>query len=97
MNYTYMVMCRDGSLYTGWTNDLKARLLAHNRGRGAKYTRSRLPVHLVYFEEYEVRQEALRRECAIKKLSRSDKLKLIESMPVSRQDKISRYNRNDYP
>ena len=64
--YTYILECGDGSLYTGWTNDLVRRMKAHNAGRGAKYTRSRLPVRLVYFEEFDSRQEALRREWQIK-------------------------------
>ena len=57
--YTYMVECADGSLYTGWTNDLKRRVAAHNAGRGAKYTRSRRPVRLVYFERFATKEEAL--------------------------------------
>ena len=77
MNYTYMVMCSDGSLYTGWTTDLDRRVRCHNKGQGAKYTKSRLPVRLVYHEEFETKQEAMQREYAIKQLSRQDKLKLI--------------------
>ena len=77
MNYTYMLRCNDGTLYTGWTTDLEKRIHAHNDGKGAKYTKSRTPVNLVYFEAFETKQEALRRESAIKKMSRSDKLKLI--------------------
>ena len=79
MNYTYIVECADGSLYCGWTNDLEARVTAHNSGRGAKYTRSRLPAELVYSEEYESRSEAMSREWHIKRLSRSEKLELIAS------------------
>ena len=78
MNYTYVLRCNDGTLYTGWTTDLKKRVHAHNDGKGAKYTKSRTPVTLVYYEVYETKQEALRRESAIKKMSRSDKLKLIQ-------------------
>ncbi|MBQ9156114.1 MAG: GIY-YIG nuclease family protein [Eubacterium sp.] len=78
MNYTYMVECADGTLYTGWTTDLTGRIRAHNLGRGAKYTKSRLPVHLVYYEEFETKQEAMRREYAVKQLTRSDKLRLIK-------------------
>lgn len=77
MNYTYMLKCKDGTLYTGWTTDLKKRVHAHNEGKGAKYTKSRTPVTLVYYEVFETKQEALRRESAIKKMPRSDKLKLI--------------------
>ena len=76
-NYTYMLRCRDGSLYTGWTNHLAERVAAHQAGRGAKYTKSRRPVILVYYEEYETKSEALRREAAIKKLSRQEKLRMI--------------------
>ena len=79
MNYTYIVRCRDGSLYTGWTNDLERRMREHNAGKGAKYTKSRRPVVLVYFEAFETRQEAMSREYAIKRLKREDKLKLLES------------------
>lgn len=77
MNYTYLVKCSDGSLYCGWTNDLEKRVSAHNAGSGAKYTRSRRPVELVWFEEHETREEAMSRECQVKKLSRAEKLQLI--------------------
>ena len=76
--YTYILKCADGTLYCGWTNDLDRRLKAHNSGKGAKYTRSRLPVALVYFEELESQAEAQRREFEIKKLPRKRKLELIE-------------------
>lgn len=76
MNYTYILRCADGTLYTGWTNDLAKRLAAHNAGRGAKYTRARLPVELYYWESFETREEAMRREAAVKKLSRCEKLAL---------------------
>ncbi len=56
MNYVYLLRCGDGTFYCGWTNNLTARVAAHNRGNGAKYTRSRLPVELVYYEEYDSRQ-----------------------------------------
>lgn len=78
MNYTYILSCADGTLYTGWTNDLDRRLAAHNAGKGGKYTRSRLPVSLVYHEEFETKEEAMSREWAIKHLTREQKLKLIE-------------------
>lgn len=77
-HYTYILRCRDNTLYTGYTNDLEKRIRAHNEGKGAKYTRGRGPVELVYFEEFSDKNEALRRECAIKKLSRSEKELLIE-------------------
>lgn len=79
--YVYIVECRDHSLYTGWTTHLQERIEAHNRGRGAKYTRSRGPVKLVYLETWETKEEALRREAAIKKMSRSQKLQLIGTGP----------------
>ena len=79
MNYVYMLRCRDGSLYTGWTNDLVKRLKAHNSGSSSKYTRTRLPAELVYFEEWESKEAAMSREWHIKRLSREEKLKLIEN------------------
>lgn len=79
MNYTYLLKCSDGTLYCGWTNELKKRLQAHNDGKGAKYTRGRRPVELVYHEEYKTKQEAMKREVEIKRLSRNEKEKLIKS------------------
>lgn len=73
----YMLQCRDGSLYTGITNDLDRRLQAHDSGRGARYTRSRLPVTLVYREPQPNRSAALKREAAIKRLPRAAKQKLV--------------------
>ena len=78
MNYTYIVQCRDGSLYTGWTNDLKKRIEAHNAGKGAKYTKSRRPVKLLYYEEFDSREEAMRREYEIKHMSRKKKEEVIQ-------------------
>lgn len=78
MNYTYLLQCADGTLYCGWTNHLEKRVETHNAGKGAKYTKSRRPVILVYYEEYETKSEALRREAAIKKLSRQEKLRMIQ-------------------
>ena len=75
--YTYILRCADGSLYTGWTNDLGKRLAAHNAGNGAKYTKSRRPVELVYFETFATKEEAMRREYAVKQLTREEKLRLI--------------------
>lgn len=80
MNYTYILRCGDGSLYTGWTNNLEKRLEAHNAGRGGRYTRSRLPVKLVYYESFDKKNEAMRREAAIKKLTRQEKEKLIKGI-----------------
>lgn len=77
--FVYMLRCKDGSLYTGWTNDLEHRLAMHNSGRGAKYTRGRGPLKLVYSEELPDKEAALRRECAIKKLRREQKLALLQT------------------
>ena len=77
MNYTYIVKCRDNTYYTGWTKDLDRRMKAHNSGTGAKYTRSRRPVRLVYYEAYRTKEEAMRRERKIKRMSRKEKEKLI--------------------
>lgn len=77
--FVYMLRCKDGSLYTGWTNDLERRLAMHNSGRGAKYTRGRGPLELVYSEELPDKEAALRRECAIKKLRREQKLALLQT------------------
>ena len=77
MNYVYILRCADGSLYTGWTNDLEKRVKTHNAGKGAKYTKTRLPVELVYYEEYEEKGEALSRVLSIKKLKKTAKEKLI--------------------
>lgn len=78
-NYTYILRCADGTLYTGWTNDLEKRLAAHNAGTGAKYTRPRRPIILVYHEVFETKEAAMRREWEIKHLSRLQKLRLIEA------------------
>ena len=78
MNYTYILSCADGTLYTGWTNDLDRRLAAHNAGKGGKYTRVRLPVTLVHHEEFDTKEEAMSREYAIKQMTRAQKMKLIE-------------------
>ena len=81
-NITYILRCADGTLYTGWTNDLPRRLQAHNAGTGAKYTRPRRPVCLVYQESFPTKQEAMRRDWEIKQYSRAEKLRLI----AARQD-----------
>ena len=77
MNVCYMLRCADGSLYTGWTNDLENRLRAHNEGRGGKYTRSHRPVALVWFEAFDTREEAMRREWQVKHLSKRQKEALV--------------------
>jgi putative endonuclease len=76
MHFVYIIKCKDGTLYTGWTTDVSARIKAHNEGAGAKYTKGRTPVSLLYTESFESKSDALRREMAIKKLSRSEKLNL---------------------
>lgn len=77
--FVYILRCADDSLYTGITNDVERRIAAHNEGTGAKYTRGRGPVVLMYQEECEDKSAALRREIEIKKLSRAEKLALIEA------------------
>ena len=82
MNYTYMVECADGTLYTGWTTDVQKRVKAHNEEKkGAKYTKAKRPVKLVYYEGYETKEEAMRREYAVKQLTRKQKLELIHLDP----------------
>ena len=76
-NVVYMLRCGDGSLYTGWTNCIEKRVAAHQAGKGGKYTRARLPVELAYLEECSTKQEAMRREWAIKHLTREEKQELI--------------------
>ncbi len=77
MNYTYILECKDGTYYTGWTNNLNKRLKDHNDGKGAKYTKARLPVSLIYYEEFQTKQEAMSREYVIKHMTRKEKSKLI--------------------
>ena len=79
LSYVYILLCKDESLYTGWTVNLDKRVETHNRGKASKYTRGRLPVELVYYEEFEDKIHAQRREYAIKQLKRKEKLELIES------------------
>ena len=78
-SYTYILKCSDKSLYTGWTNNLDKRVEDHNSGKGAKYTRSRRPVVLAYYEQFDTKEEAMRREWEIKRLTRKKKLALIQS------------------
>lgn len=78
-SYVYIVKCSDNTLYTGWTKSIESRVKVHNSGAGAKYTRGRLPVILVYWEEFDSKSEALVREATIKKMTRKDKLILISS------------------
>lgn len=79
MNYVYILECSDNTFYTGWTTDIEKRLKAHNDGKGARYTRGRLPVKLIYTETLESKGAALKREAAIKKLSRQEKIRLIQA------------------
>lgn len=88
MNYTYIVECKDKSLYTGWTTNLQHRVRMHNEGKGAKYTRARRPVTLVYSEYHATKEEAMKREAAIKKLSKKEKLKLIEE--ACKQEEVTK-------
>jgi putative endonuclease len=77
-HYVYILLCADDTLYTGWTLDMSYRIDLHNAGKGAKYTKPRLPVKPVYWEAFATKQEAMKRECQIKSLTRAKKLKLIE-------------------
>ena len=77
MNYTYILKCADGTFYCGWTNCLEKRLKAHNDGTGAKYTRARRPVTLIYYEEFRTKEEAMKREAAVKRMTRRQKEQLI--------------------
>ena len=77
-HFVYIVRCSDNSLYTGYTNNIEVRINKHNAGKGAKYTKTRRPVVLVYQEMYETKSEALRREYEVKTFTRQRKLKLIE-------------------
>lgn len=79
ISYTYIVECSDGTYYTGWTNDIKKRIIIHNSKKGAKYTRSRTPVKLVYLEQTDTRQKAMSREAQIKRMSRQEKEQLIKN------------------
>jgi len=81
-----MLKCSDGTLYTGWTNDLEKRVEAHNSGKGAKYTKARRPVELAYYEEFETKEQAMKREYAIKQLGRKEKQKLITGKKVKLSD-----------
>ena len=87
MNAVYILRCGDGTLYTGWTKDLEKRFRTHAAGKGAKYTRARLPVTLVYTEVFETEHEARSRECGIKRLTRSQKLSLIKEKENAEHEK----------
>ena len=81
--YVYILRCKDNSLYTGWCMDLEKRIALHNSGKGAKYTRSKRPCKLVYYEEIDNKSEALKREIAIKKLTKARKEDLVRSFKKS--------------
>ena len=81
-----MLKCSDGTLYTGWTNDLEKRVEAHTSGKGAKYTKARRPVELAYYEEFETKEQAMKREYAIKQLGRKEKQELIAGKKVKLSD-----------
>lgn len=78
MFYVYILRCIDDTLYTGFTVNLEKRIDTHNKGKGAKYTRGRIPVELVYKEEYSTKSEALKREYFLKQLKRKEKIKIIK-------------------
>lgn len=81
MNWAYLVRCRDGSLYAGWTVDLQARLAAHNNGTGAKYTRGRRPVTLVWAQSHATRREAMAQEARLKQMRKAEKELLVRDFP----------------
>lgn len=90
MNYTYIVRCKDGTLYTGWTNNIERRMEAHNSGTGAKYTKSRRPVKLVYCEEFPTKEEAMKREYAIKHMKKKEKEKMVSGMERREDERLVR-------
>ncbi len=84
MHFVYILRCGDDSLYTGYTNDIEKRLSVHNSGKGAKYTRSRLPVELVYYKRVDSKSIGLKLEARIKKLSKSKKEALVKAFELSK-------------
>ncbi|WP_276887066.1 GIY-YIG nuclease family protein [Anaerococcus lactolyticus] len=84
MHFVYIVRCEDGSLYTGYTTDVKERLITHNSGKGAKYTRSRLPVSLVYYKRVDSKSIGLRLEARIKKLTKKEKEALVKAFNLEK-------------
>lgn len=83
MNWAYLLRCNDNSLYAGWTVDLEKRLEQHNTGKGAKYTRSRKPVQIVWAKKFDTRNEAMGQEAQLKKMSKKQKEILVESDPYN--------------
>lgn len=84
MHFVYIVRCKDGSLYTGYTTDVSERLITHNSGKGAKYTRSRLPVSLVYYKRVDSKSIGLRLEARIKKLTKKEKEALVKAFNLEK-------------
>jgi putative endonuclease len=78
-HYFYVLECRDSTYYAGYTNNLEKRIATHNAGKGAKYTKTRTPVSCIYFEEYDTKQEAMRKEYAFKQLTRTQKIQYMRS------------------
>lgn len=81
--FIYMLQCSDDTIYTGYTNDVDKRVAKHNKGKGAKYTKGRLPVLLVYYEQHPSKSSAMKREYAIKQLSKDEKIKLM--FPIDKE------------
>ena len=94
MACTYMLQCSDDSLYTGYTTDLQHRVMVHSQGKASKCTRAKLPVKLVYFEEFATKEEAQSREWHIQHFTRAQKLKLLETLDEARLNVISSINQN---
>jgi len=94
-NYTYMVKCADGSLYTGWTTDLEKRIRTHNEGKGAKYTRSRRPVELAYCEAFDTKEQAMSREFHMKRLTRQQKEALAGEWAARKEKEGSLSDKED--
>ena len=87
MDVVYILECCDGTLYTGWTNNLEKRIKDHNAGKGAKYTKYRLPCKLVYFQKFETKSEALSQEYKLKRLSRKEKIEMINAFYLKKEGK----------
>lgn len=85
INYVYIIKCKDNTYYTGWTTNLERRIKAHNNGNGAKYTKARRPVKLIYYEEFPDKNQALKREYAIKQLTRKQKELLIKDFSLIKE------------
>ncbi|MBF0710067.1 MULTISPECIES: GIY-YIG nuclease family protein [unclassified Gemella] len=96
MHYTYIVKCIDNTLYTGYTTDIKRRIKTHNRKKGAKYTRTRTPVELYYFEEFVDKSSAMKKEYLLKQFDRKTKIKYVEkNLDLKKREFISEINRGE--